>query len=399
MTDIPLNHYRHLKRLADLRRCTVEEAIDFLFENVDTNGNNWIDQHFGYLDDVRNVDTGDRSLDQLIERIQGLPRNIRPVTDGPYLKDFSFFTQGQGLLGIEAAGVKVLDFEMATSRDKSVFSLVKDLLPPMSLQQYRIYNTFNSQYLRLVREPKLFTMPKTKAMAIDAGCYVGYKALAMAQFVDGAPVLAFELASDNFEVLKLNIANNPDLAIDAVRAALSDKFEDLTIHTRNERTMAHSLTSFTQLKEANTTLLSDGQSDNEMETIRTTRLDDYTRDIERLSAVHISVNGHEPEVVQGGIETAKKTDILRVSCPYSRDGRMVRDMVIDGFRSNSVDVFGISGAAVIAGKVLGDYHAVPNTCNQELSQRNVVGPAEYLFKGPAKYLLKAVRKARRGLSG
>jgi FkbM family methyltransferase len=330
-----------------------------MMDHIEPISENWIDTRWAGVTGEQKVNLYGHDKNLVIRKIQGIPRNIRPVTDGYYLENFNFFTEGQGLLGIEAEGVKMLDFEMATYRDKEVFALVKDLLPKMSVQEYRIYNTFNSQYLRLVREPKLFTMPKTKAMAIDAGCYVGYKALAMAQFVQGEPVLAFELASDNLEVLRLNVANNSRFDIRPIRAALSDTIEDLTIHTRNERTMAHSLTNFNKLEEASTSLLTGGQMDKEVETIRTSLLDDYTQDVDRLSAVHISVNGHEPEVVLGGIDTAKKTDILRVSCPYSRDGRMVRDMVIDGFKDNDVNVFGISGAAVVAGKDLEDYHAVP----------------------------------------
>ena len=359
MAALPLNHYRHLARLANLRRITIGEATDFLVANVDPNSENWIDEHFGFIDEEREIDLRGHDPDSVIKKIQGLPRSIRPVTDGPYLEQFRFFAENAGLIGIEAEGIKMLDFEMASSRDKEVFRLVKDLLPPMSEQEYRVYNTFNSQYLRLVREPNLFTMPRIKAMAIDAGCYVGYKAMAMAQFVGDNPVLAFELASDNIEVLKKNIANNPSFRIEAIRAALSDSSEDLTIHTRNERTMAHSLTSFTELKEANTGLLASGQVNTEGETVRTTLLDDYTKDVDELSAVHVSVNGHEPEVVNGGIMTAQKADILRVSCPYSRSGRPIREMVIESFTKNGVEVFGISGAAVVAGKKLGEYHAVP----------------------------------------
>lgn len=359
MTALPLNHYRHLKRLADLRRASIPEALDFLMRNVEPVDENWLDPRWGETDETRNVELADHPADLVLRKIQGLPRNIRPVTDGPYLDAFSFFAGDQGLIGIEAEGVRMLDFEMVTARERDVFPLVKDLLPPMTLEEFRIYNTFNSQYLRLVRQPNLFTMPRIEAMAIDAGCYVGYKALALAQFTGGQPVLAFELASDNLDVLKLNAANNPKFAIRPTRAALSDSVVDMRINTRNERTMAHSLTSFAGLKEANQSLLSGRNVNTKGETIRTTLLDDYTRDAERLSAVHISVNGHEPEVVLGGMETARKADILRVSCPYSRDGRPIRDMVIDGFEKNGVKVHGISGAAVIAGGEIGEYHAVP----------------------------------------
>ena len=227
----------------------------------------------------------------------------------------------------------------------------------MSVEQFRIYNTFNSQYLRLVREPNLFTMPRTTAPAIDAGCYVGYKALAMAQFVDGCEVLAFELASDNYDVLRLNIANNPKSNVTPIRAALSDQRVNMSVNTRNERTMAHSLNVFSSLKEQNTSLLTNDESNRITDTVKTDLLDDYTDGMEALSAVHISVNGHEPEVVRGGNRTAAKTEILRISCPYKRDDRMVRDLVIQELTAQGVEVFGISGAAVIAGREQGDYHA------------------------------------------
>lgn len=360
MTTIPLNHFRHLKRLADLRRCDVREALIFLMSfDSEPSDDNWLDQRWPNVEGEQKLSLGDYDRDLVIQKIQGMPRNIRPVTDGPFIEDFEFFTQDQGLLGISAEGMKMLDFEMATYRDKEVFALVKDILPEMTVQQYRVYNTFGSQCLRLVRQPELFTMPKSEAMAIDAGCYVGYKALAMAQFIGNNPVLAFELASDNLEVLKLNIANNPSVTIEPIRAALSAKNEELTIQTRNERTMAHSLTSFQQLKEVNTPLVTGGQKENKGEKISSTLLDDYTTGADTISAVHISVNGHEPEVVLGGIETAKKADILRVSCPYSRDGRPIREMVINSFANNGIEVFGVSGAAVIAGKRKADYHAIP----------------------------------------
>ena len=40
------------------------------------------------------------------------------------------------------------------------------------------------------------------------------------------------------------------------------------------------------------------------------------------------------------------------------DDRFVRDLVIDAFVENDIPVFGLSGAAVIAGRSKGDWHAV-----------------------------------------
>ena len=358
-SDLPLHHYRHLKRLADLRRCTVVEALPFLIESVAPSDENWLDPHWGETDETRRVELGDLDLGTVLAHIQGMPRNIRPVTDGPYLEGFEFFSDAPGLLGIRAEGVSILDFEKVTAREEAVFPLVRDLLPAMSLEQYRVYNTFTSQYLRLVREPMLFTMPRTGAPAIDAGCYVGYKALALAQFTDGHEVLAFELEAENFEVLERNAANNADLRVRPIRAALSDRRVEMRIQTRNEKTMAHSLSSFDTLHEKGTSLLGTGEANHERETVTTQLLDEFTGSMPALSAVHVSVNGHEPEVLGGAQETLKKSDIVRVSCPYKRDGRLVRDLAIEQFHRAGVEVFGISGAAVIAGARLGDYHAKP----------------------------------------
>lgn len=370
MSKLPVLQYRHLKRLADLRRCTVDEAVDFLFQNVEPSAESWIDTHWGKVEGEREVDLRGRDLDETLARIEGLPRNIRPVTDGPYLDEFEFFEEGPDLMGIRTKDVVMMDYLMATHRDHGVFDLVKDLLPPMSVEQYRILNTFNSQYLRLVRQPDLFTMPRVKAPAVDAGCYVGYKAFALAYFVGQSPVLAFEIEDQNFELLNRNIALNTQYDIRPIQAALSDQRVIGTVHTRDKRTMGHSLDSFDQLKEKNTDLTDprmqgaqqrmgcEGQQEEVVE-INTSLLDEYTGEMDALSAVHISVNGHECEVLRGAAATAAKTDILRISCPYKKGDRMVRDLVKQELDRQGVQLFGLSGAALVAGKEQGSYHAKP----------------------------------------
>lgn len=368
-TELPLHHYRHLKRLADLRRCGVAEALEFVLDRVEPSAENWLDMHWGVTAETRRVELGGADADTVLAHIQGLPRNIRPVTDGPYLDEFEFFSDAPGLLGIRAAGVAVMDYEQVTAREAGVFPLVRDLLPPMSIEQFRVYNTFTSQYLRLVREPNLFTMPRIQAPAIDAGCYVGYKALAMAQFTGGHEVLAFELESTNFEVLERNVANNPGLPVRPIRAALSDRAIEMRIHTRNERTMAHSLSSFETLHEKNTSLLGTGEQSHKRGIVTTRLLDEFTGSMRSLSAVHVSVNGHEPEVLGGAHETLRKADIVRVSCPYVREGRPIRDLAIEQFERAGVPVFGISGAAVVAGTRLGEYHAQPFESSANMASR------------------------------
>lgn len=357
--EIPLLHFQHLKRLATLRRCTLDEALDFVMAKVVPCGEDRLKKHFGESPELRKLDLHGHGRDEVLACIQGLPRNIRPVTDGPYLDEFRFLPEDGDLIGIEAEGVTVFDFKNRTQRDEEVFALVRDLLPEMSVEQYRLYSTFNSQYLRLVREPELFTMPRKPGIAIDAGCYVGYKALAMAQFTKGAPVLCFELLPEIFTALERNVARNPSFDIRPFCCALSDKRVSMPAFTRDQKSMANSLTSFGALKEWNTALGAESQVSQETQVVTTELLDDYTKDAERISCLHISVNGHEPEVLAGGGDTARRAEILRISAPYNRDDQPVRELVIKELQRLGVAVFGISGAAVIAGKDLNGYHAVP----------------------------------------
>lgn len=357
--QLPLLHYQHLQRLARLRRCSLPEALQFLMARVAPSDRDELTEHFGATSGTRQVDLGSHDRDMIIARIQGLPRNIRPVTDGPYLETFEFLEDDGDTIGIAADGVRVYDYRRAAARDEQVFALVEDLLPQMTIEQYRLYNTFNAQYLRLVREPHLFTMPRRPGIGIDAGCYVGYKALALAKFMGRNPVLAFELSESIFDLLVHNLSLNPQFDIRPYNCALSDKSETLTAFTLNPKSMANSLTSFRGLQEKHTALQQASDEDVMSGTVKAERLDDLTREFQEVSCLHISVNGHEPEVLLGGLETARRADIIRISAPYDRDGNPVRDLVIQHLKSAGVPVFGISGAAVIAGHELGEYHAAP----------------------------------------
>lgn len=300
---IPLNHYRHFKRLCLLRRSSEDEVLDYMMKKIEPLKNNWIDERWPEVEGFRNLNIKNYRIKDVINSIQGIPRNIRPVTDGYYLNNFKFIHKHQGLIGIDSENIKILDFEKVTQREQDVFPLVRDLLPKMSIEEYRVYNTFNSQFLRLVREPKAFTMPTLNETSIDAGCYVGYKALAISMFTKGKDILAIELDDENFDVLKKNIKLNNKQII-PVKAALSkNSGEILEMYTRNSKTMAHSLNDFSELKEANQLLAK--QNSASVKKITTITLDELVKDYKKFSVVHISVNGHEPEVVKGGINVLK----------------------------------------------------------------------------------------------
>ncbi|HEV2524075.1 MAG TPA: hypothetical protein VGU44_02960, partial [Gammaproteobacteria bacterium] len=150
---------------------------------------------------------------------------------------------------------------------------------------------------------------------------------------------------------------NPKYKLRPFEIALSDSVTEMNLNVRNERTMAYSLTNFERLKEEKTTLLRSKDDQALYKSVKTCLLDDFTKDYNEISAVHISVNGHEPEVTAGALNTLRKADIIRISCPYKRDEKSVYDIVSGTLEKANILVFGKSGAAVIAGAMLGDYHA------------------------------------------
>lgn len=345
---IPLNHYRHFKRLCLLRRSSEDEVLDYMMKKIEPLNNNWIDERWPDVEGSRNLNIKNYRINDVINSIQGIPRNLRPVTDGYYLSNFKFIHKHQGLIGIDSENIKILDFEKVTQRERDVFPLVRDLLPKMSIEEYRVYNTFNSQFLRLVREPKAFTMPTLNETSIDAGCYVGYKALAISMFTNNKDILAIELDDENFDVLKKNIKLNNKQII-PVKAALSKTSGEIhEMYTRNSKTMAHSLSDFSELKEANQLLAK--QNSASIKKITTITLDELAKNYKKFSVVHISVNGHEPEVVEGGINVLKNTDRIRISVPYIRNNIPVREIVLNELKRNRIYYIGKSGGAIEAGK-------------------------------------------------
>ena len=131
--------------------------------------------------------------------------------------------------------------------------------------------------------------------------------------------------------------------IKGFKVGLSDNIQESIIYTRQKKTMAHSLEKFDQLSEANSKigLNSFGQ------VIKTQLLNNYTKKFRKISALHISVNGHEHRVVNGSINTIKKTSKLRIACPYNLNGIPVRKLVTEKFMEIGYKNYKYHGGAVV----------------------------------------------------
>ncbi len=361
--EIPAKYAAHLSKLAEARNENINDTASFLLKKNITSNNSWIDSDPRYdscqslSEQVIDVDKNYwYGREKLMKAIQALPPNIRPKTDGVADVNVEFFVE-DGVQGISFNGTKFLDTSKPGSRDVVMHDLINDKFnAPMSVAEYRIYNFCNSQYYRLTKEPLLFTMPVRNQVACDAGAFNGYKAIAMAELVgpDGH-VLAYEIDLQNFSMLKRNIElNGLEDRITPVLGALSNKVEKITLYTQEHGTMAHSLTMYEStgnptapsiknptVREVNTFLL--GQDLKE-------------RGYDRVDCLHVSVNGHEAEVVAGLGSMADKIGVYRVVCVFKKDGVSVEDKIKQYFSNNQILFSGRSGGSLLGGPLSPYYH-------------------------------------------
>ncbi len=325
---LPYRHYYYLKILSSLRRETIQEAINFLYSNMDEDNNNWIDLRFSHLDKPEVViDVSGLKFNvhenSLMRRIQALPAGIKPVTDGPYCLDVKFGSDGD-YSTINLLGYTIFDYKENRNIDRisRIYPLVAHKFPfKMTLEQYGIYRDAGSQFWRLTQEKEKETMPKIGDIAMDIGAYIGHRALAM-HYCAGKTgmVYAIEVEEDNFKLLKKNIEANNIKNLIAIQEAIDIKPRVTTLYTRDKKSMAHGLKMFEAIEDPSS--IDKNQVSKLTKTVNTITMDMLFEkyNIDRVDNLHISVTGHEIEVLQGINEILPKLKIIRVSCPYYTKG-------------------------------------------------------------------------------
>ena len=298
---LPYRHYYYLKILSSLRRETVQQAIEFLYANMDESADNWIDTRFAHYDkpavdiDITNVKYSINEI-SLMRKIQALPPGIKPITDGPYSLDFKFEEDGL-YTTIHLLGYKIYDFKRSDeeiSYNPPIYRLIKDKFPfSMTMQQYDVYRRVGSQFWRLIRDKDQETMPQEGEIAMDVGAYVGLRALAMHYCVGSkGKVYAIEVEDENYKLLKKNVEENNLKNMIPIQEAIDFTSRMATLYTRDKQSMAHGLKKFESIE--------DPAIPNPAKSIFTSEVETLTMDslfekysIEKVDNMHISVTGHE----------------------------------------------------------------------------------------------------------
>eukprot|EP01099_Mayorella_cantabrigiensis_P004481 TRINITY_DN3374_c0_g3_i1.p1 TRINITY_DN3374_c0_g3~~TRINITY_DN3374_c0_g3_i1.p1 ORF type:complete len:139 (-),score=6.17 TRINITY_DN3374_c0_g3_i1:346-762(-) len=120
-----------------------------------------------------------------------------------------------------------------------------------------------------------------------------------------------------------------------------------TLYTRDKQSMAHGLKSFESIEDPSA--VDRKQVNNFTKQVRTLSLDDlFTKyAIEKVDTMHVSVTGHEIEVLNGMNTILPVLKKIRVSCPYSTKGIPNIETAKDVLKQKGFSNFNVHGAAII----------------------------------------------------
>jgi len=352
--QLELAHFLHLKRLMMARRETMPETIDYLINTHDLDSDkDWLAEWYkpANPNEMHNLTMSAQQkqdgidIDRLKRAIQDLPQWIKSLTDRITTSDYSFSKldfQGQEVQGVTLNKTTFYDNAPVTYRDEGMHRVLHDTFPkPMSVEEYRMLNMAQSQYSTLLEDPLEYSMPKTGQIAVDAGAFIGYKAVAFGRAVSPlGKVYAFEIDPFNFNLMKEVIkANNMQDYVHPVFCALAPEEGDMEVMTRDPGSMGHSMIDF------------DGFSPTEKTVVKTRRLDSVFKELglDYVDVLHVSVNGFERQVLEGLGDFVHKVGVFNVQAPYSVGGVNLEESIKEYFEENNIKVYGKAQAAVVAG--------------------------------------------------
>jgi len=269
---------------------------------------------------------------------------------------YSFSLTDDGVQSVVTNDRTFFDRSPVTPRDEAMYELLKDTFPSsMSIKEYRALSFCQSQYSILLEEPDRYVMPQKGQVCVDAGSFVGYKAMAMADIAGpSGSVLAIELDANSHDLQQRCFkTNNVESYVEGLNLALGPEDKIQKVYTTVKGSMGNSLTAF------------EGMGDNLLESeVSTVRLDTVfkSKGLSYIDNLHVSVNGYEEEVLEGLGEYAHKVGVYCVMAPYTVNGVSGVEKVVGYFKRNGIKVWGKSQAAIVAGPEAGHYpvQQIPN---------------------------------------
>jgi FkbM family methyltransferase len=224
-----------------------------------------------------------------------------------------------------------------TAKDVLTYILLKDQLPTvLNGDTYVIAVHATRRYINGAND-----LPTDTRIAVDAGAYIGYKAIAFADAIGPTgKVLAVEMMPENYRLLEENVnSNNLNEQVALEQCALSDRTG--TVRARQKR------------RQQATIAVADELDDRFRETaqVPTDTLENVlSRNLgnEIVDFLNVQVNGAELAVLEGLGHWWQRIRVIHVTTPYSVDGEPIREGVTDLLAANGLNVTKMGASSVRA---------------------------------------------------
>lgn len=321
---VPRTTYRVVQKVARIRGAKRAEAAAFLLykarqrpaaerepsRTLLTESGPWCE--LALPDDFDSESTDSELLAWMLmgeaERVPGKFRR----SDAPVTRPYEFDI-GDGLASISSGTRTFVDHAAPTVRDVKALEYVGDLQPPYYTPQHQyLHQRYQQRYQKYLDDPEGFYIPTGGAVAVDAGAYVGYKAIALHDAMPRAEiVIAIELMLENYFLLEKNVRTN----------RLGHKIATHPYALAEERGTGMQA-SLEEGSYTNTLADLDMFEGRERRAVPTFSLADVLSltEPDQVDYLNVQVNGAELSVLKGLGSWFNKVKRFYIACPYAGKG-------------------------------------------------------------------------------
>jgi len=294
---ISSDYFKNMVALSKLRKESPKDSANNIFKNIFTK----IPKNLDYLDFSGKKD---------------IVTNVRKLDSNKYL-----ITTKNGKKFIDRPG---------SNKQSSLYWFLKDLT-----QNHYTHETFfanSSVYRSYTNGCKRFPgenyLPGKGGIIIEAGAYVGFKAISFAEKVGPkGKVIAIEVNKENFDILKENIKlNKLESVIKPINGAISDKNGFANMLSKNR--MVNTIVESERYKLENTIKVKTMTLEKVFSNLK----------INKIDYLNLQLNGAEIKALNGLGKFKSKIKYVNIITRYHKDGVLNVDLAKEFFINNGFKI-------------------------------------------------------------
>lgn len=239
-----------------------------------------------------------------------IPNKTDPVDSVKRLSDSTFeITLKDGLVLHDWEGTQKFEALYWLMRDKDNNNYTSQTYFAGSAVNRSLINSTN-------RFPGDKYIPKGNVVVVEAGAYVGYKALGYARHIGpSGRILAIEASPDNYSLIKYNCENNK-LGSNIIVRCCAIWNKDCELPLQSNRRMQHTIAEVDDLNYDSS------------QTITARSLDSLFEEegLEKIDYLNLQLNGAEIEALEGLNIYFNRVRYINIITRYKRNGELVVDI-------------------------------------------------------------------------